>query len=129
MPRTMYYTNEYWLGIFSSIILIHVCTCISCDMSCSALLSSDMDGTNNSSIEKLREDCNLLTEKITREVTMIEDANVEVRRLYPEAYLRDITWYERLLGRNNVQEEIGRRPERQEGQQNQQQVITIILVL
>ncbi len=98
-------------------------------MSCSALLSSDMDGTNNSSIEKLREDCNLLTEKITREVTMIEDANVEVRRLYPEAYLRDITWYERLLGRNNVQEEIRRRPERQEGQQNQQQVITIILVL
>ena len=88
-------------------------------------MSNDLDESSDASVKQLREDCDLLSETFEREVTMISSANMEVRERHPEAFQREGGWYERLLGQNIAQEELERRPERQqqqEVQQNQHQV-------
>ena len=72
-----------------------------------------------------------MTEESNKEFRLIREANAEVRNLYPEAYVREDRWYERIFRRNQAaaqqiqqQQARQRRAQRDQQQQPPQQVIT-----
>ena len=83
------------------------------------------DASDQLLVEYLRDSTTSHTDMFRRELAMIDETNMDRRQGHPEAFGRNNSWYDRLLGRNYNEEQQQQQPppppQRRQGRQQQRQ--------